>query len=125
MKTKTQEKMNRAEFGNKIRRHDWFTAYSDDQRVWRAGIAAERALRMQHEKLECPYDMSKLRMWAHNMILEDFAEEAPGQWFRQPRKYKHVAPTSKDDLISREKHDEITRWMTLGATSSQIDSIVR
>ena len=113
--------MNRAEFGNKIRRHDWFTAYSDDQRVWRAGIAAERALRMQREKLECPYDMSKLRMWAHNMILEEFAEEEPGKWYRQPRKYKSIAPCQREDLMPRIIWDEITRWMSVGADAQSID----
>jgi len=115
--------MNRAEFGNKIRRHDWFTAYSDDQRVWRAGIKAERALRMEHEKLECPYDMSKLRMWAHNMILEDFAVEAVGEWYRQPRKYKCVAPTKREGLITQARYDEISQWMTLGATVEDVAAV--
>ena len=67
--------------------------------------------------------MKLLCKWAHKMILEDFAEEAPGEWYRQPRKYKCVAPTKREELITLAQHDEITNWMTLGATVEQIAKI--
>tara|TARA_B100000131_G_scaffold263311_1_gene260088 strand:+ start:948 stop:1298 length:351 start_codon:yes stop_codon:yes gene_type:complete len=115
--------MNRSEFGSKLKTHDWYYAYSDDHSVWRRGRDASARLRRTHEELECPFDMGILNKWAHNMILEQFAEEAPGEWYRQPRKYKCVAPAKREDLITQAQHDEITNWMTLGATVEQIAKI--
>ena len=59
------------------------------------------------------------------MILENFAEEVPGSddWYRQPRKYKCVAPAKRESLITQAQHDEITQWMALGATAEQIAMI--
>ena len=116
--------MNRAEFGLKLKRHDWFYGYSDDHSVWRRGQAASQKLRAEHEKLDCPFDMGLRRKWAHNMILEHFAEEEPDAWYRQPRKYKCIAPTKRDELITQAKHDEITQWMALGANAHDLARIV-
>tara|TARA_B100000131_G_scaffold303337_1_gene327315 strand:+ start:412 stop:768 length:357 start_codon:yes stop_codon:yes gene_type:complete len=117
--------MERAEFGSKLKTHDWYFAYSDDHRVWTRGRNASAALSKTHNELNCPYTMTELRTWAHNMVVEDFAEEVPGsdEWYRQPRKYKCVAPVKRADLMPRAFHDEITNWMTLGATVEQIAKI--
>ena len=115
--------MKRSEFGRKIKSHDWYYGYSDDHRVWTRGKDAARVLRVTHEELDCPFDMGLLEKWAHNMILEEFAEEEPGDWYRQPKKYSCVAPTKHKDLITQAQHDEITQWMALGATAEQIAMI--
>ena len=112
--------MERAEFGSKLKTHDWYYAYSDDHRVWRRGTEASGRLRAASEELNCPFDMGILKQWAHNMIVGQFAEEAPGEWYRQPRIYKSIAPVKFEDLITQAQHDEITNWMTLGATVEQI-----
>lgn len=116
--------MERAEFARKIKGHDWYYGYSDDHSVWKRGREASRVLRDAHKDLECPYDMRILQKWAHNMILEQFAEEEPGAWYRQPRKHKNIASAKRDELITQELHDEITTWMILGATGDQIAVIV-
>ena len=100
----------RKEFEKKLRNHDWFYAYSDDHRYWTAGRDAESRLLDQHRELSCPYPLITLRKWAHNMILEQFAEEEPGEWYRQPRKYKCIAPTALRDLMTQAEHDLITDW---------------
>lgn len=115
--------MERAEFGSKLKSHDWYYGYSDDHRVWTRGRDAAARLRRTHEELDCPFDMKLLNKWAHNMILEQFAEEAPGEWYRQPRKYKCVAPIKREELITQAQHDEITNWMTLGATVEELAKI--
>ncbi len=115
----------RSEFAQKVKSHDWYYGYSDDHRVWRKGQAEIEVLRRMHKDLECPYDMKTLMHWAHKMILEEFAEEEPGQWYRQPRKYKSIAPVSRDELITLNKHEEITHWMALGSNAAEISSIVR
>ncbi len=115
--------MKRSEFGRKIKSHDWYYGYSDDHRVWTRGKDASRVLRVTHEELDCPFDMGLLEKWAHNMILEEFAEEEPGDWYRQPKKYSCIAPTKHKDLITQAQHDEITQWMALGATAEQIAMI--
>ena len=115
--------MERAEFGKKLRHHDWYYGYSDDYGVWTRGRRAAEALRANHAQLDCPFTMAELKTWAHEMILEDFAEEAPGEWYRQPRNYKCVAPTKRENLMTRAQHDEITQWMALGATVEQIAKI--
>ncbi len=114
--------MNRAEFAKKLKGHDWYFGYSDDHRVWKRGHAASRKLRLIHEELNCPFDMGTLCKWAHNMILEQFAEEEPNQWYRQPRKYKCVAPSSRDELITQSEHDDITSWLAIGASAEELAS---
>jgi len=112
--------MERAEFGQKLRQHDWYYGYSDDHRVWTRGRNQMKLLRESHDFLSCPFEMSLLEKWAHNMILENFVEENPGEWFRKGRKYKCVAPTKREGLITQAQHDEITQWMALGATADKI-----
>ena len=115
--------MERAEFGSKLKGHDWYYGYSDDHRVWTRGNAAHKRLVAARTNLDCPFTMGELRNWAHNMILEQFAEEAPGEWYRQPRKYKCIAPTKREELMTQAQHDEITQWMALGATIEEIAKI--
>ena len=114
----------REEFGKALRNHDWYYQYSDDARSYRRGSDQRHALALAHSELQCPYAMTELCKWAHKMILEDFAEEAPGEWFRQPRKYKYIAPTKLDELMPREEYEEITQWMIALGTSEGIQSIV-
>lgn len=101
----------KSEFGKSLRNHDWYYAYSDDHRVWTKGREAQQKLLSTHQELECPYSLADLRGWAHNMILEQFAEESPGEWYRQPRVYKSIAPTSRQDLMTQALHDEISVWL--------------
>ena len=115
--------MERAEFGKKVKSHDWYYGYSDDYSVWSRGNQANKALRAASANLECPFSMGELRKWTYNMILEQFAEEEPGEWYRQPRKYKCIAPTKREDLMTQSQHDEITQWMALGATVEEIAAI--
>ena len=115
--------MERAEFGKKVRSHDWYYGYSDDYGVWSRGNAAHKRLAAARTNLDCPFTMGELRNWAHNMILEQFEEMEPGKWWRVPRKYSCIAPTKREDLITQAQHDEITQWMALGATVEQIAKI--
>ena len=125
MNTERETSMStRAEFGKSLKHHDWYYAYSDDHRVWKAGHAVQSTLSNTHRTLNCPYSLTCLRNWSHNMILEQFAEEEPGKWYRQPRKYKSLAPTKREDLLTQVEHDEITQWMSLGATVEELSSLV-
>ena len=103
--------MTRKEFADALRRHDWYYAYSDDHRYWTRGRDQAAALNASHSALECPFDMATLRKWAHDMIIDRFAEETPGQWYPNPRKYKSTAPTSRDGLITHEEYSEVSQWM--------------
>ena len=103
--------MIRKDFADALRRHDWYYAYSDDHSVWRRGRDQAAALNASHSALECPFDMATLRKWAHDMVVDHFAEEEPGNWYRQPRLYKCVAPTQRAELITNEEHNNISRWM--------------
>jgi len=116
--------VNREEFGKALKGHDWYYAYSDDHRVWQRGKQRSSALRSQHAQLECPFDMHMLRKWAHSMIVDQFAEEEPGEWYRQPRKYKSVAPCTRANLITQKEYDEVTLWMSLGASIEGVSQIV-
>tara|TARA_B100000674_G_C37680392_1_gene841253 strand:+ start:453 stop:803 length:351 start_codon:yes stop_codon:yes gene_type:complete len=115
--------MERAEFGTKLRQHDWYYGYSDDHRVWTRGRNQMQVLRTAHEDLECPFDMKLLEKWAHKMIVENFKEEEPGKWYPNPRKYSCIAPTPREGLITQAQHDEVTQWMALGATAEEIAKI--
>jgi hypothetical protein len=99
------------EFAKNLRAHDWYFAYSDDHRYWLSGTNEAKVLRDQRLILNCPYDMDTLRKWAYKMIVELFSEEAPGEWYKQPRIYEHVLPTTREDLLTQAKYDEISEWL--------------
>ena len=120
----TNNETSRAEFGRRLKGHDWFYAYSDDHRYYTAGRRSETQLREIHKGFECPYSLATLRLWAHNMILENFIEESPGEWYPNPRRYKSIAPSKREELITQAYHDEITQWMILGASAEEIAKIV-
>jgi len=124
MKTTTENTITRADFAMKLKGHDWYYAYSDDHRSYSSGRIAERTLLNLHKQLECPYSLVTLRIWAHKMILENFVEEQPGEWYPNPRKYQSTAPTKREGLITQAYHDEITQWMCLGSTAEQIAKFV-
>ena len=115
--------MERAEFGKKVKYHDWYYGYSDDYGVWSRGNAAHNRLAAARKSLDCPFTMGELRNWAHEMILEQFEEMEPGKWWRVPRKYSCIAPTKREELMTQARHDEITQWMALGATAEEIAAI--
>ena len=101
---------NRTIFGAKLRNHDWYYAYSDDHRYWSAGRKQRQELNAMHENLSCPYDFNVLSKWAHDMIVENFAEEEPGSWYRQPHKYSSAAPCKREDLVTQKEWDDIQSW---------------
>jgi hypothetical protein len=94
-----------------LKRHDWYYAYSDDHRVFTAGSSESRRLSQKVESLNCPYSMAQLRMAVHNMVVEEFAEEQPGEWYRQPRKYKNMAASRREELIHRADQVQILAWI--------------
>ena len=95
----------------RLKRHDWYYAYSDDHRVWKAGLNEERKLKGLVADLHCPYTLAQLRMAVQNMVVEDFVEESPGEWYRHPRKYKNVAPTGRPDLMHRADQVQVLAWI--------------
>ena len=97
----------------RLKRHDWYYGYSDDHGVWNAGLNEEKKLNSIISDLSCPYTLAQLRMAVQNMVVEDFAEEAPGEWYRKPHTYKNVAPTGRPDLIHRADQVQILGWIEL------------
>lgn len=124
MKTTTDNTTTRADFAMKLKGHDWYYAYSDDHRFYSAGRISQNKLLTMHKELECPYSLKTLQIWAHKMILENFVEEKPGEWYPNPRKYQCIAPTPREGLMTQAYHDEITQWMSLGSTAEQIAKFV-
>ena len=98
-------------FEKALRAHDWYYAYSDDHRYWARGQKTIAELRIQHKALECPYDFAELRQYVHDMVVDLFAEEVPGEWYRQPKKYKNMAPVKENDLLTRTQFDNIAAWL--------------
>ena len=94
-----------------LRGHDWYYAYSDDHSVWKAGRAKESKIKGLISDYSCPYSMRQLRMAVQNMVVEDFAEESPEEWYRQPRKYMSVAPVARGDLMHRADQVQILAWI--------------
>ena len=85
--------------------------YSDDGRVVRRGRQRTSALRQRIESLKCPFTMSELRMAAQKMVVGEFAEEEPGKWYRQPRKFKSIAPARREDLVTHDEYTKIMEWI--------------
>jgi hypothetical protein len=99
------------EFEKSIKGHDWSFEYSDDHRVWVRGCRSQDRLREIYKSLNCPFSYLELENFAANRVIDLFAEESPGEWYRQPRVYKYIAPMKKEYLLEREKFDEITAWL--------------
>lgn len=98
-------------FEKALRGHDWYFAYSDDYGVWRRGEKQLQGLRDLHERVGCPYDLSELRNWVSDNTVDLFVEKSPGEWYRETMlHFGSVAPTQRRDLLSRERHDEISAW---------------
>jgi hypothetical protein len=77
-------------------------------------MAGERelsALKKMHGKLDCPYELQQLLQHVNGMVVGQFVEEEPGNWYRQPHLYKNMAPVTFDELLSREKSEEIQEWL--------------
>lgn len=94
-----------------LKNHDWFYGYSDDHRVWKKGQRAQSHLRSLIESLGCPYPMQDLRLAVQEMVVEDFVEETPGHWYRQPHVYKNVAPVKRSQLLHRADQVQIIAWI--------------
>jgi len=101
----------RLEFATALKSHDWYYAYSDDHRYWTRGTAQRRELNTLHKQLDCPFSLVELQAWTSNMIVEQFTEDANGGWYREPRKYKSVAPTTRGHLILQSQWDDIEAWI--------------
>lgn len=101
----------RLEFARALNAHDWYYAYSDDHRYWTRGSTERRNLTAMHKQLDCPFGMGELKAWAFNMIVEQFEEDADGNWYRQPKKYTSVAPTPRSELIIEARWNEIQDWL--------------
>jgi hypothetical protein len=94
-----------------LKRHDWYYAYSDDHRVYTAGSSESQRISHKLKNLSCPYSMGQLRMAIHNMVVEEFTEEKPGEWYRHPRKYENMAPSTREDLLHRADQVQILAWI--------------
>lgn len=95
----------------RLKKHDWYWGYSDDHRYWTRGRKEAAAIRNHMERLSCPYSIDELRKTVLEMVFEDFAEEEPGNWYRQPRKYKNIAPTKREELLYRADQLQIYAWL--------------
>jgi hypothetical protein len=110
------ETYTRPDFRQKLKNHDWTFEYSDDVRYWRAGRRQLDFLQRAHNALECPFDFRTLQSWAYSFILEDFEyreDENPRKtgYFRKQCRYQNIAPMQRNELITREKFNEIEDWM--------------
>ena len=94
-----------------LKGHDWFFGYADDHRAWKRGRQRQQQLEALVEKLGCPYPLNDLRMAVQEMVVEDFAEETPGNWYRQPKVYKNVAPVKRSQLLHRADQVQILAWV--------------
>lgn len=96
-----------------LKRHDWYFGYSDDYSVVKRGRKRHSELRERVESLGCPYTLTQLENAIYDNVLEDFVEDPPesGKWFRNPPKYKNVAPTKRAELMPRVEHEQIMTWI--------------
>ena len=96
---------------HQLESHDWFYAYSDDHRVWSAGSREGRRLGELIDSLDCPHSIEELRRAVQGYVVEDFAEEEPGKWYKQPKMYDCIAPTMREELMTRSEQAVILAWI--------------
>ena len=106
------ESENAGPFERALRNHDWYHSYSDDFRVWQRGEESLARVKLMHVNANCPFTLSELCNWVHDMIFEEFEEVEPGKFYHKDEKdRKFIAPSERSDLILRSRADEIVEWM--------------
>jgi hypothetical protein len=107
-----QERVNNVgNFEKALRTHDWFYDYSDDMGVWSRGLRERQALQKQANTIQCPFSLNELRLFVHEMILENFEERKPGEYYRKGETSKYCAPAQLSNLIPQSKADAIQVWL--------------
>ena len=106
--------MKRRDFAYALKNHDWYYEYSDDHRYYTAGREQLQELRSVHDNLQCPFPISELKKWAHDMIVGRFVEQSPGEWYVYPLKHKNMAPVTRQDLATQDEWQAINNWLEDG-----------
>ena len=86
MKTSTLVN-NRAEFGRKLKNHDWYYAYSDDHRSYSAGRRNEALLREMEERCENGDTTASPNIVTYNTVLNCWAQSGTRCCGNQAEKY--------------------------------------
>ena len=94
-----------------LKGHDWYYGYSDDHRVWKKGQLVQNHLRELVKTLGCPYPLNELRMAVQEMVVEDFEELTPGNWYPKGNTYKNIAPTKRSGLLHRADQVQGLAWI--------------
>ena len=94
-----------------LKGHDWYYGYSDDHRMWKKGQLVQNHLRELVKTLGCPYPLNELRMAVQGMVVEDFEELTPGNWYPKGNTYKHIAPTKRSGLLHRADQVQVLAWI--------------
>lgn len=107
--------MNRKDFGQALKRHDWAFEYSECFHTRRRGRDGLRALKGALQALEPPFTLRQLQAWAEEAVIDRFdpppGEAGPdGRWRRKGA--SHVsAGRYRSQLITAEKFQEMERWL--------------
>ena len=94
-----------------LKGHDWYYGYADDHRVWRRGRHVQSHLVETIERLGCPFSINDLRIAVQEMIVEDFEEKTPGNWYPKDTKYTNLAPTKRSGLMHRATQVQVLAWI--------------
>ncbi len=97
----------------RLKQFDWYYGYSDDHRVWKRGQKNMAKLREDLEKLNCPYDITDLRLVAHEQVDDLYQLFEDGGYYKPELKAKWscIASTSPSEMVSRSKYNEILEWI--------------
>ena len=97
----------------RLKNFDWYYGYSDDHRVWKRGRANFDRLNLDLESLDCPFDIGDLRRAAYEQVDDLYKEHEDGRYYKPEVKVKwtNVASTPLDDMITRDKYNEILEWL--------------
>ena len=97
----------------RLKGFDWYYGYSDDHRVWKRGRENMARLTEDLKSLGCPYDTGDLRRVAYEQVDDLYEKFEDGGHYKPELKAKwsSIAPTSPDDMITRETYNEIIAWL--------------
>jgi hypothetical protein len=94
-----------------LKGHDWYYGYSDDHRMWKRGRERQQHLEALVKKLGSPFPLNELRMAVQEMVVEDFEEQSPGNWYPKGNTYKNIAPTKRSGLMHRADQVQVLAWI--------------
>ena len=100
-------------FKNMLIDHDWYYAFSDDNRVFWKGRDSYYALMDIAKALDCPWPLRVMGNYINGKVVSKYFQPNPNEdlWYHESvTDTKWAASLQRIDLLSQEDYNKINSW---------------